>query len=488
MNGFQNTDATLLDVVIVGAGISGIAAAYHLQDKCPGKKYRILEARSSIGGTWDLFKYPGIRSDSDMQTLGFSFYTWKNPKAIADGPSILEYIKETASHFGIDKQILFNHGVQEASWSDEDKYWTLQIAPNAHVKQETIRCKFLFMCSGYYDYKAGYAPAFPNSESFEGVIVHPQKWDTNLSYENKNVVVIGSGATAITIVPEMAKTAKLVTMLQRTPTYIISLPSKDAISQFLKKVMPEKWAYSITRWKNILVGLAFYNACRKWPASMKNLILKGVKRELGNAAEMKHFVPSYNPWDQRVCIVPDSDFFRAIKKKKVEVITDNIQKFTPAGILLRSGKEIPADIIVSATGLVIQLLGGMTVKINGKIVDPGTTHCYRGVMLSGIPNFAITIGYTNASWTLKCDLSCHYITRILNYMDENNLSVCTPNFDSKLFASEPFLDFNSGYVKRADGKLPKQGSKAPWKVYQNYLRDTISIKYGTINDKVLEYK
>lgn len=476
------------DVVIVGAGLSGIAAAYHLQHSCPNKKITVLEGRSNMGGTWDLFKYPGFRSDSDMQTLGFSFYPWKNPKAIADGASILEYIKETASHFGIDKKIQYNHAVSEASWSDEDKFWTLKITPNENVKHATIQCNYLLMCSGYYDYKAGYAPAFPNSEDFKGIFVHPQKWDTTLSYENKNVVVIGSGATAITIVPEMAKTAKLVTMLQRSPTYIISLPSVDGISEFLKKIMPGNLAYDITKWKNVLVGLAFYNACKKWPVFMKGAIIKNVKKLLGNSADLKHFIPTYNPWDQRVCIVPDSDFFRAIKKKKVEVVTDNIEKFTPRGILLKSGKEIEADIIVSATGLVMQLLGGMNVKMNGKTVDIGKTNCYRGVMISDIPNFAITIGYTNASWTLKCDLSCHYVTRVINYMDQHNFKVCTPRFDANKYHQEPFLDFNSGYVLRAQGKLPQQGSKAPWKVYQNYLRDTISIKYGAINDKVLEYK
>ncbi len=487
-NNNNNNNIPLYDVVIVGAGISGIGAAYHVQHKCKNKKITVLEARSAIGGTWDLFKYPGIRSDSDMYTLGFSFNPWKNPKAIADGPAILDYIRDTAKKFGIDKQIQFNHTVTNASWSDEDALWTISIAPHEKVKAEKIQARFLLMCSGYYDYKAGYEPAFPNSDAFKGIIIHPQKWDTSLSYENKKVVIIGSGATAVTLVPEMAKTAEKVTMLQRTPTYIVNLPSKDVIADALRKGLPEQMAHDLVRWKNVLLSIGFYNASRKWPKFMKGFIQKGIQKELGDAYEKKHFDPTYNPWDQRLCLVPDSDLFKAIKEKKAEIVTDKIEKFTEKGILLKSGRELEADIIVTATGLVVQLLGGMTLTVNGQPLQPGDIHCYRGVLLSDIPNMAIAIGYTNASWTLKSDLNCHFVTRIINHMDRHHYTVCTPRFDPTIFGSEALLDFSSGYIQRAEGKLPKQGSKAPWKVRQNYIRDRFDLKYGAVNDKYLEYR
>jgi monooxygenase len=476
------------DVIIVGAGLSGIAAAYHLKNGNPDRNIAILESRSSIGGTWDLFRYPGIRSDSDMYTLGFSFYPWKNPKAIADGPDILNYINETAEKFGIDKLIQFNHKAVSASWHDTDKMWTLQIAPHEKVKHEKIQCRFLFMCSGYYDYDSGYTPTFPETEKFKGKIIHPQQWDTTLDYENKNIVVIGSGATAVTLVPELAKKAAKVVMLQRSPTYILNLPSRDIIADVLNKILPDKMAYHIVRWKNILLALGLYNASRKWPHFMKSLIMKGVKKELGDSFEQKHFDPYYKPWDQRLCVVPDSDLFIAIKQKKAEVVTDHIEKFTPGGILLKSGHELKADIIVTATGLVVKILGGMTMSVNDKELHSGNVHCYRGVMMSDIPNFGIALGYTNASWTLKCDLNCYFISRVLDYMEQHHYTVCTPRFDAEKFRSEPLLDFDAGYIKRAEGLLPKQGSEAPWKVYQNYIKDTFSLKYGKVNDRFLEYR
>ncbi len=488
MSNKGETKIPFYDVVIVGAGISGIGAAYHIQHKCPGKSITVLEARSNIGGTWDLFKYPGIRSDSDMYTLGFSFNPWKNPKAIADGPSILEYIKDTAKKFGIDKMIQFNHSVKNASWSDEDAIWTVTIAPNEKVQHQTIQCRFLMMCSGYYDYAGGYEPKFPNSEAFKGIIVHPQKWDTSINYENKKVVIIGSGATAVTLVPEMAKKAEQVVMLQRSPTYIVNLPSQDVIADALRKRLPEQMAHDLVRWKNVLLSLGFYNASRRWPKFMKGFIQKGIQKELGDAYEKKHFDPSYNPWDQRLCLVPDSDLFKSIKEGKAEIVTDSIEKFTEKGILLKSGRELEADIVVTATGLVIQLLGGMTLNVNGRALQPGDIHCYRGVLLSDIPNMAIAIGYTNASWTLKCDLNCHYVTRLLNFMDQHHYKVVTPRFDAANFDTEPLLDFSSGYIQRAEGKLPKQGSKAPWKVRQNYIRDRFDLKYGKVNDRYLEYR
>lgn len=482
------TNTPVYDMIIVGAGISGIGAAYHFQKKCQGKSYTILEGRSTMGGTWDLFRYPGIRSDSDMYTLGFSFNPWENPKSIADGPSILQYIKDTASKFGIDKKIQFDHKVIDASWSDDEKLWTIKIAAHQNVSEEVLKCHFLFMCSGYYDYEKGFTPEFPGKSSFKGEIVHPQQWNQQLKYDDKNVVIIGSGATAITLVPEMSKKANKVYMLQRTPTYVVNLPSEDKIALTLRKVLPAEAAYDIIRWKNILMSLGFYNAARTWPVPIKKLIQKGIERELGKNYDMKHFDPPYKPWDQRLCVVPDADLFKSIKSKKVEVVTDTINTFTPDGILLNSGRELKADIIVTATGLRLQLLGGMIMHVNGKALETNSEHVYRGVMLSGIPNFAITVGYTNSSWTLKCELSSHFVTRIINYMSEKQFQVCTPTFDSTNFESTPLLDFDAGYVKRAFDALPKQGSKSPWKVYQNYLIDTVSLKMSKVDDQYLAYR
>lgn len=483
-----STNLPIYDVIVVGAGLSGIGAAYHLQQECPNKTFTLLEGRAAIGGTWDLFKYPGIRSDSDMYTLGFPFNPWKNPKAIADGPSILQYIKDTAAKFGIDKKIQFNHKVTDASWSDAEKMWTLKIASHEKVLHQLLKCKFLTMCSGYYDYDKGHTPEFSGIENFSGKVIHPQKWTADIDYENKKVVIIGSGATAITLVPEMAKKAAKVTMLQRSPTYVVTMPSVDKIAEFFKKILPDKTAYKLVRWKNILLTITFYNASRKFPNAIRKLIQKGVKKELGHDYDIKHFDPKYNPWDQRLCIVPDSDLFQSIKKGKAEIVTDSIEKFTPTGILLKSGKELAADLIVTATGLKVQLLGGMAVHINGELGDTAKTHAYRGVMFSDVPNFAFTVGYTNASWTLKCDLSCQFVTKVLNYMDAHNYEVCVPRFDSNAFDSQPLLDFNAGYVLRALDVLPKQGSKHPWKVYQNYVRDVMALKWSGVNDKYLEYK
>ena len=474
------------DVIIVGAGISGIGAAYHLQEKCPGKTFTILEGRSTMGGTWDLFKYPGIRSDSDMYTLGFSFNPWIDDKAIADGPAILQYIHDTAAKFGIDKKIQYKHKVKDASWSDAQKCWTLTVS-NDGIEQ-TLQCGFLFMCSGYYNYEEGYLPEFPGYDDFKGKIVHPQFWDQNLDYKDKKVVIIGSGATAVTLVPEMAKMAEKVVMLQRTPTYVVTLPSKDKIALNLRKYLPEDTAYEVIRWKNILVSMGFYNAARTWPTQIKKLIQKGISLQLGKDYDMRHFDPPYNPWDQRLCVVPDADLFQSIKNGKVEVVTDTIKTFTEKGILLNSGKELEADIIVTATGLKLQLLGGMTMHINGELAESSKGHVYRGMMISDVPNFALTVGYTNSSWTLKVDLSSHFVTRILNHMDKHGYKVCTPKFSGSELDSRPLLDFDAGYVKRAGSVLPKQGAKSPWKVYQNYLLDLLSLKVSDVDDGSLEYR
>ncbi len=475
------------DVVIVGAGLSGIGAAYHIQDKCPGKTFTILEARGSMGGTWDLFKYPGIRSDSDMYTLGFSFNPWKDPKAIADGPAILSYIKDTARKFGIDEKIQYHHKVVNADWSSEEEVWTITIEDNEHIEDSQIQCNFLFMCSGYYCYESGYTPAFPNSEAFKGRILHPQKWDASLDYTDKNVVIIGSGATAVTLVPEMSKRARKVTMLQRSPSYIMNLPREDAVANFFKKILPAKVAHSFARWKNILMSMFLYNISKKRPKRMRNWYKKQAKTAIGERYNDADFDPKYDPWDQRLCLIPDNDLFDAVRDGSVDIVTDTIEQFTPEGIQVSSGKLLPADIIVTATGLKIKMFGGMQIQKDGQTMDLTQEHAYRGVMLSNIPNFAFAVGYTNASWTLKCDLNCHFVTRILNHMDAQGVRVCVPRFDASI-ESEDLLDLTSSYVQRAKDILPKQGTKVPWKVHQNYLKDRRSLKYGTVKGKELEYK
>jgi cation diffusion facilitator CzcD-associated flavoprotein CzcO len=476
------------DVIIVGAGISGIGAAWHLLEKSPNRTYTILEGRSSMGGTWDLFRYPGIRSDSDMHTLGFSFNPWENPKAIADGPSILQYIKDTAAKFGIDKHIQYNKKVTDASWSDKDACWTLTIAPQDNQPETKMQCRFFFSCSGYYDYDKGYLPEFPGQEHFKGRFIHPQQWDESLDYTNKKVVIIGSGATAVTLVPEMSKLAEKVYMLQRTPTYVVTLPSEDVIAQKVRKILPSQMAYDLVRWKNILLSMSFYNAARQWPDAIRKLLLTGVKRQLGSDFDMRHFSPPYNPWDQRLCVVPDADLFKSIKQGKVEVVTDTIKTFSEKGIILNSGRELEADIIVTATGLRLQLLGGMTMHVNGQLVDSSKGFVYRGMMLSGVPNFAMTVGYTNSSWTLKVDLVSHFVTRILNHMEKHGYKVCLPQFKGDNQDARPLLDFSAGYVQRAAKILPKQGSKDPWKVYQNYILDLFSLRLGDVKEKHLVYR
>ena len=477
----------ILDVVVVGAGLSGIGAAYHLQNSCPDRSFTIFEGRSKIGGTWDLFKYPGIRSDSDMYTFGFPFYPWKNPKAIADGPSILKYINDTVDEFGLRKKIQFNKRVIEANWSTSDTQWELTVSSPTTGEKETVLCKFLFMCSGYYDYSSGYKPDFPNSESFNGTIVHPQEWDTNLDYTDKKIVIIGSGATAVTLLPVLAEKAKEVTMLQRSPSYILNLPSKDIVANFMKKILPGRLAHNLSRWKNILFSLGFYAACRKWPDGIRKVLKKQIQKTLGSKYEDKHFNPKYNPWDQRLCLVPDNDLFNALKGDKAKIVTDTIRSFSPEGIELDSGNSLEADIIVTATGLKIQLMGGMVLKKDNVLVDLSTSPAFKGVMLSDVPNFALSVGYTNASWTLKCDLNCLYFTKVLNHMKRENLSVFMPKFDHENLETMRLLDFDAGYVKRASHLLPKQGTKAPWRVHQNYIKDLRGLKYGSVTDKYLEY-
>lgn len=483
----NNTQTPIYDVLVIGAGLSGICAGFHLQDKCPNKSFLILEARENMGGTWDLFKYPGIRSDSDMYTLGFPFYPWKNPKAIADGSAILQYIKDTAKEFNLNEKIRFQHKVIAANWSDIEKMWTLELEANEAVENTVLKAKFVFSCSGYYNYEKGHTPNFKGSENFKGKIIHPQKWDTNLDYTNKKVVVIGSGATAVTLVPEMAKKAEKVTMLQRSPSYIMNLPSEDIIANTLKKVLPAQMAHNVVRKKNVYLSLALYNACRKYPDFMRKMLKKPIKKQLGDKYKEENFNPKYNPWDQRLCLIPDNDLFEALKTEKAEIVTDTVDKFTENGILLNSGKILEADIIVTATGLKVQLLGGVKPTINNELVETGNMKAYKGVLFSDVPNFAISLGYTNASWTLKADLNCEFVARIINYMDEKNYSVVKPKFDDEM-EIEPLLDFDAGYIKRALDILPKQGTKQPWKVYQSYLKDVKLLKHASVDDEYLVYE
>jgi len=475
------------DLIIVGAGLSGIGAAYHIQDKCPHLDFTILEGRASMGGTWDLFKYPGVRSDSDMYTLGFSFYPWKDPKAIADGPSILSYIKETAAAFGIDKKIQYRQRVVGASWSSEDKRWTLEVRDEEGQHSRQLSCKYLFMCTGYYSYEKGHRPHFPGEETFQGPIIHPQHWDTSLDYEGKRVVIIGSGATAVTLLPEMAKKAAKVSMLQRTPSYIMNMPREDGFANTLKKILPQRSAHTASRWKNILLSLGFYQLSRKWPDFIRKLIQRGAEKQLGEKYEEKDFNPPYKPWDQRLCLVPDNDFFEAIREEGAEILTDHIETFTPEGLRLRSGKQVDTDIVIAATGLSMQLFGGMNLIVDGKEIILSEEHAYRGVMISNLPNFFVAVGYTNASWTLKCDLNCLFVTRLLNQMKEKGREVVVPRYDAQQLESEELIDLSSGYIRRAQDILPKQGSRFPWKVHQNYLKDLRALKYGRVEDGWLEW-
>ena len=476
------------DVIIVGAGISGIGAGYHLQDKCPERSFTILEGRDNLGGTWDLFRYPGIRSDSDMYTLGFAFKPWTNPKAIADGPAILEYLHETAEQFGIDRKIRFGHYVKAAAWSSRDACWSVEVEQRATGQTVQFTCNFLHMCSGYYNYDHGYMPDFPGVERFEGPVVHPQHWPEDLDYTGKKVVVIGSGATAVTLVPAMAEKAEQVVMLQRSPTYIVSMPGHDRFAARLRRFIPETAASTIVRWRNILFGLFFFKLCRSMPERVKRTLIDGVRKELGNDFDVEtHFTPTYNPWDQRLCLVPDGDLFAAIRIGKAAVVTDRIDTMTEQGVRLASGEELQADIIVSATGLEMQLMSDMPISVDGRPINPAECLSYKGMMFSDIPNLAVSFGYTNASWTLKADLTCTYVCRLLNYMAEHDYRQCCPRVDGQHVATEPFIDFSSGYVQRAIDRFPRQGSQKPWKVYQNYLLDKAALGLASVDDGVMAF-
>jgi monooxygenase len=478
------------DVLIIGAGLSGIGAGYHLQTRCPTKSFVILEGREAIGGTWDLFRYPGIRSDSDMFTLGYSFKPWTEPKAIADGSRILNYVRETAAENGIDKKIRFGHRVKRASWSTPDARWTVEaerITGEGATETVQFTCNFLFSCAGYYRYEDGYTPEFAGSGDFAGQIIHPQKWPEDLDYAGKRVVVIGSGATAVTLVPAMAKTADHVTMLQRSPSYVISRPAQDPLANKLRNLSP-RLAYQLIRWRNVLFGLYFFRLGRRKPAFVKKLILKGVRMALGPDYDIAtHFTPRYNPWDQRPCLVPDGDLFKAIRENRASVVTKEIDTFTKDGIRLKDGNELPADIIVTATGLVLEVQGGMQVSVDGRAIDFSKALLYKGMMYSDVPNLASALGYTNASWTLKCDLTFEYVCRLINHMDRHSYRQCMPHNDDPALEALPLLQFSSGYVQRSIASLPKQGSRRPWRLYENYALDIVSLRFGKMDDGVMQY-
>jgi cation diffusion facilitator CzcD-associated flavoprotein CzcO len=477
-----------LDVLIVGAGLSGICAAYYMQTRCPAKRYTILEARQALGGTWDLFRYPGVRSDSDMYTLGYSFRPWRNPKAIADGPAIRRYLRATAAAYGIDRQIRFGHRVRRATWSSTEALWTVEAERGPDHEIVRFTCHFLYMCTGYYDYAQGYTPDWPGVAQFAGRLVHPQQWPPDLDYTGKRVIVIGSGATAVTLVPALAQQAAHVTMLQRSPTYIVALPSQDAVATWLRRHLPAKPAYTLARWKAILFGMYFYTLARRQPAATKRAIVRLVRRHLGPDYDVAtHFTPRYNPWDQRLCLVPDADLFTAINAGRVSVVTDQIATFTATGLRLCSGADLPADVIVTATGLNLKLLSGVSLVVDGVPVDLAKTLSYKGMMYSDVPNLASAFGYTNASWTQKCELTAQYVCRLLHYMDRHGYRQCTPRRDPTI-TEEPALNFTSGYVQRALATLPHQGSRPPWKLYQNYLLDFLTLRFGALNDGTMEFR
>jgi cation diffusion facilitator CzcD-associated flavoprotein CzcO len=477
-----------VDVLIVGAGLSGIGAAHHLQERCPGKSYAILEAREEIGGTWDLFRYPGIRSDSDMHTLGYRFRPWTDSQSIAEGPKILRYIHETAREAGIDRHIRLRHRVLSAAWSSAEARWSVEAERADTGETVTLTCGFLFVNSGYYRYDEGYTPEFPGLEGFSGQVIHPQHWPEDLDYAGKRVVVIGSGATAMTLVPALAEDAARVTMLQRSPTYVVSMPGEDGLAIRLRRLLPDRAVYPIVRWKNIFLQGASYRLSRRRPDLMKKLLRRGVMKALPPGYDVdRHFKPRYNPWDQRLCLVPDADLFEAIGSGSAEIVTDRIETFTAGGIRLESGAELEADVVITATGLNLLFLGGMRITIDGEEPEISRALTYKGMMLNDFPNFAYTLGYTNASWTLKADLTSEYICRLLNHMDAAGYRACMPRITDPAVSEEPLLDFNSGYVLRSLDQLPKQGSKEPWKLRQNYPLDLRMLRRGQIADGTMQF-
>ena len=475
-------------MLIVGAGISGIGAAYHLHERCPGKSYAILESRGDLGGTWDLFRYPGIRSDSDMHTLGFRFKPWTEAKAIADGPSILDYIRRTAQEEGIEDRIRFNHRVVSAAWSTADTLWRVEAERTDTGETVHFTCDFISMCSGYYRYDEGYSPEFAGRDRFKGEVVHPQHWPEDFDYAGKRVVVIGSGATAVTLVPAMAEKAAHVTMLQRSPTYIVSAPGEDPLANGLRRILPAKTAYTVVRWKNVMLQMLVFRLSRRRPGFVRRLLRNGAVKALPEGYDVdKHFNPSYDPWDQRMCLIPDGDLFEAISRGRADIVTDRIETFTESGIKLESGEELEADAIVTATGLNLLFLGGIEFTVDGRALDVPAALAYKGMMLSDVPNLAFTLGYTNASWTLKADLTSEYMCRLLNHMDDNGYRQCVPRVEDSSVQAVPVIDLKSGYVLRSLEKLPKQGTREPWKLRQNYAIDLRALRHGSVVDGTMQF-
>ncbi len=480
-----------IDVVIVGAGLSGIGAARHLQEQCPDRSYLVLEGRRRMGGTWDLFRYPGIRSDSDMHTLGYSFRPWRAAKAIADGPSILEYVRDVAVEEGIDRHIRYQHRVVRADWDSRAARWTVTVQRGDRGEEVTLQCNFLLMCSGYYSYEQGYTPEFPGRERFRGPVIHPQHWPRDLDYRDRRVLIIGSGATAMTLGPAMADSAARVTMLQRSPTWVVSRPEKDAVANCLRAILPERWAYALTRWKNVAFQQYVYRRSRTHPEKLKKLLLRGVRRELGPDFDVeKHFTPGYDPWDQRLCLVPDADLFRAIREGRMDVVTDHIETFTEKGVRTRSGQELEADIIITATGLQLVVLGDIDFRVDGEAVDFADTWAYKGLMFSGVPNLIFTFGYINASWTLRADLTARFACRVLNHMRRTGASRCVPRLrdEDRNMVPRPFIDdFSANYMQRVMHRFPRQGDREPWLNTQDYRADRRLLGKAPVDDGVLRF-
>ncbi len=488
-----------VDVLIIGAGISGIGAAIHLQRKSPQRTFAIVEARADLGGTWDLFKYPGIRSDSDMYTFGFKFKPWISSTAISSGKFIKRYLQEAASESGLDKKIEYSSRVVRVDWCSKAVRWSILIEDVSNGSRRTVSSRFIFSCGGYFNYENGYTPDFENVDTYEGQIIHPQQWPESANWKGKKVIVVGSGATAMTLDPALAKSAKHVTLLQRSPTYIVSRPAKDETAALIQRILPTRMAYSLIRWRNILGGIFLFWFTRTFPATSKKVMFKNVQKILQAEKKpsgptmttrefRKHFMPRYNPWDQRICLVPDGDLFKAIKSGSVSVVTDHIQKFTPDGIELKSGEHLAADFVVTATGLSIDVFSGIELYVDNQRIYPNQTYCYKGMMLSDIPNFAFSIGYTNASWTLKSDLVGEYVCRLLNHMDKHQYDRCTPRTPHDGLKERPLMDFTSGYVTRAQDQMPKQGSRPPWRLYQNYILDRLSLGFASVEDSSMVFQ
>ena len=476
------------NILIIGAGLSGIGAAYHIEKDSPQKDYLILESRDQLGGTWDLFRYPGIRSDSDMTTMGFRFKPWKGEKLVAEGGAILDYLHEIADENNIKDKIQYHSHVNSVSWSSEEARWTIEYKNKIKDLNEVITCDFLYFCVGYYDYDEAYEPEFKGRDNFKGQIIHPQNWPNDLDYSGKRVVVIGSGATAVTLIPSMAEKTKHITMLQRSPTYYMIRPNKNPLGNFIRKITNNTVAYYVMRWQNINMQSFFFKRARKYPQRVKDFLIGLVKDHLPENFDVdRHFTPPYNPWDQRLCLVPDGDLFNSINDGKASVVTDHIEEFITDGVKLKSGEKLKADIIITATGFNVLLFGNIDIKVDNKIIDSSKSMTYKGMMVSHVPNLIMTFGYTNASWTLRADLTAEYACRLFNYMDKHGYKYCQPTPEGEIEIDGEWLDFNSGYVLRVLEKLPRQGARDPWRNTQNYKKDVLQLRYGRITDKELKF-